>query len=482
MKTISSLLSLAFLLPVALAATPAAAPLLSTPATFRDLPGADTPAGGELVWRPAEPADASERGAWWTVFSDPTLDELVGRSLAANQDLRAAAARVEQARAGAGLARSAFWPQLAAGGSVTRERTSATTEIAFPDTLTTLYRAPLSVAWEIDLFGRVRHLTASARAEAAASTAHFESVRLALTAEVASTYFSIRELERERELLQEAVRLRRRAREIAGSRFSNGTATELDVARADTELATTEAEIAELANRRAAQQNALAVLLGAAAPDFALPLASGVEVALPSVPVGLPATLLERRPDIAAAERALAAANERIGVAKAAFFPAISLTGAAGFASGDVDQLFRADSRIWSFGPSLYLPIFQGGRNRANLQRSRAGHDEAEAALRQSVLVALREVQDSLTASRFLAEQAAAEQRALVAARRAAALAQTRYEAGLVPFLDVIDAQRTTLGLERRAAQLSLLRVTNAVTLIKALGGGWHHPREVATR
>ena len=214
-------------------------------------------------------------------------------------------------------------------------------------------------------------------------------------------------------------------------------------------------------------------MIGAPASDFALPAITTEAGLPPTVPSGLPADLLERRPDISAAERALAAANARIGVAKAAFFPAISLTGGAGFASGDVDRLFNSDSRTWSIGPSLYLPIFQGGRNRANLERSRAAYDESVALFRQRVLVAFREVQDALTATHLLAEQSAAQDRALASARRAASLAQTRYDAGFVSYLEVIDAQRTSLATARASAQLSALRLNTSVALIKALGGGW---------
>ncbi len=470
MKTFALLSVSAFAL--AFASLTAATPTVETPTAFRDAP--PTTEAGAIAWKTAEPADTFARGEWWKLFADPALDDLVARSLAANQDLRAAAARVEQARAAAGLARSAYWPQIAANGLVVRERTSSTTDVVAPDTLTTTYRTPLTASWEIDLFGRVRHLSASARADAESSVATFESVRLALTSEVAATYFSLRALDQEVALVRDSVGLRRRARELAQARLANGTAAEFDVARAETELASTEAEAAALANRRAALQNALAVLLGAPAPGFELPVIGGQQFAVPTVPVGLPASLLERRPDIAAAERALTSANERIGVAKAAFFPAISLTGSAGFASADVDGLFKADSRIWSIGPSLYLPIFQGGRNRANLARSRATYDEAVAVFRQRVLVGFREVQDALTATRLLAEQSTAQDRALVAARRAAVLAQTRYDAGLVSFLEVIDAQRTSLATERASTQLTALRLNTSVALIKALGGGWH--------
>lgn len=462
---------------LASAAASAATPAIETPAAFRDLdPGA-------ITWKTAEPADAFARGEWWKLFADSALDDLIARSLAANQDLRAAAARVEQARASAGIARSNYWPQLAADGSIIRQRSSATTDNVAPDTLTTTYRAPLVASWEIDLFGRVRHLNASARAEAEATAANFESVRLALTTEVAATYFSLRALDHELALVGDSVGLRRRARELAQARFTSGSAAELDVARADTELASTEAELAALTNRRAAVQNALAVLVGASAPGFDLPPREAQPAATPPVvPPGLPAALLERRPDIAAAERALAAAHARIGVAKAAFFPAISLTGGAGYASAGIDGLFKADSRIWSIGPSLYLPIFQGGRNRANLERSRAAHDEAVAVFRQQVLRAFREVQDALTATRLLAAQDLAQERALAAARRAAGLAQTRYSAGLVSFLEVIDAQRTSLAIERASAQLNALRLNTSVALIKALGGGWERPEVFTAR
>jgi multidrug efflux system outer membrane protein len=455
----------------------AAAPAIETPAAFRDADSAAT-----IPWKTAEPADTFGRGEWWQLFADPVLDGLVVRALAANQDLRAAAARVEQARAAAGVARSAYWPQVGATGTVVREQTSSTTETRFPDTLTTTFRAPLAASWEIDLSGRVRHLTAGARADAEATAAAFESVRLALVADVAATYFTLGALDRELALIRENLALRIRARELAQARLASGTAAEFDVARADTELAATEAELAALANRRASTQSGLALLLGAAAPDFLFPAPGSPLPSPPSIPAGLPATLLERRPDIAAAERTLAAARSRIGAAKAAFFPAISLTGGAGYASGEIDGLFKADSRIWSIGPSLYLPIFQGGRNRATLARSRAAYDESVAQFRQRVLVAFREVQDALTATRLLADQASAQERALAAARRAAAIAQTRYDAGLVSFLEVIDAQRTSLATERASAQLAALRLNTSVALIKALGGGWQAPVTVSRR
>lgn len=433
-----------------------------------------------VAWKQAAPSETLPRGDWWKTFNDPALDDLVARALSANQNLAAAAARVEQARAAAGIARSNYLPSVALDPSVNRSRTSRTTDNVQPVAESTTYRAALDATWELDLFGRVRRLNEGARAEAAASAADFENVRLALTAEVASSYFTLRALDRETALVNAGVGLRRKTLELINSRRANGAATDFDVARAEAELAATEADAAALANRRAALQNAVALLLGEAAPNFELPTSNSELSTVPAVPAGLPSELLERRPDIAAAESALAASNARIGVAKAAFFPAISLTGSFGYASGDIDRLTNSDSKLWSIGPSLYLPIFQGGRNKANLERSRAAYEESVALFRQRVLVAFREVQDALTGTQLLADQAAAQDRAVAAARRAGDLAQTRYDAGYVNYFEVIDAQRTVLNAERASAQLSAQRLVNSVDLIKALGGGWHNAHSVA--
>lgn len=450
-------------------------PSTVSPAAYRDLP-ADL---GN--WKTAVPADDLARGAWWKIYADPALDDLEMRSLAANQQLRAAVARLDEARAAAGLARSAYFPSAIVDPSIVRERTSATTDNTYPQSETTTYRGALTASWEIDLFGRVRRQNESARAAAAASAADLQSVQLALTTEVAANYFSLRGLTAEIELVAKGVDLRRQTLKLITSRRSLGAATDFDVARAETELASTEAEAAALRNSHSIVKNALAVLVGEAASGFELVDSALAGTEPPHVPAGLPSELLERRPDIAAAERSLAAANARIGVAKAAFFPAISLTGGAGWASGDIDRLFNADSRIWSIGPRLYLPIFQGGRNKANLERSHAAYDEAVAVFRQHVLVAFREVQDALTATRLLVEQSAAQDRALAAAHRADALAQKRYDSGFVNLLEVIDAQRTVLIAERASAQLAAQRLNTSVALIKSVGGAWtSQPRTVA--
>ena len=440
-------------------------PSVESPPAYREAPDSGS-------WKVGEPADSSKRGEWWTLFGDPDLDRLEQFALARNQDLRAAAARVEEAAAAAGLAQSAAWPQLAANPSVVRGRTSDTTTNPFPNKLSTDFSAPLLMSWELDIFGRVRRLSEASRADAEASAATFESVRLSLTANVAATYFSLRGADREAEIVSRTVGLRRRELEIVAAQRRSGTGTELDVARAETELASTETDLDSIRIRRESLQDALAVLAGETATSFQIAISTG-EAAVPVVAPGIPSDLLERRPDIAAAERSLSSANARIGVAKAAFFPAISLTGEGGFESADTANLLKADSRIWSIGPSLYLPIFQGGRNAANLRRARAAYDESVATFRQQVLVAFREVQEALTVARLLQEQSASQDQALVSSERASRLAQTRYMAGYTSYLDVIDAERTELSNERFAAQLTTSRLTTAIALVKALGGGW---------
>jgi multidrug efflux system outer membrane protein len=457
----------------ALAAIPSVGPDYQRPAVasasaYRDLPE-DT---GK--WTLAVPADGADRGAWWKIYQDSVLDDLESRALNANQDLRATVARVDEARASAGLARSGYYPSVALNSSVVRERNSQTVDNSLPNAESTTYRAALGASWEIDLFGRVRRQVESARADAEAGMATFESVRLALTAEVAANYFSLRGLATEVKLVSGGVELRRQTLRLINSRRGLGAATDFDVARAETELASTEAEAAALSNHYSTVQNALAVLVGEPASAFQISAPGAMlEVRPPRIPAGLPSQLLERRPDVAAAERALAGANARIGVAKGAFFPAISLTGGAGWASGDIDRLTHSDSRLWSIGPTLYLPIFQGGRNKANLERSRAAYDEAVAIYRQRVLVAFRETQDALTATRLLAEQSAAQNRALSSARHAGDLAQKRYDSGFVNLLEVLDAQRTVLSTERASAQLAAQRLNTSVAVVKAIGGDW---------
>jgi multidrug efflux system outer membrane protein len=430
------------------------------------------------AWKEAQPLDNVPKGTWWEIFGDETLNDLQRRADAANQELKAAAARVEQARATARVARSELLPTLDANPSWTRQRYSPNQVPNFGDVTANTFRAPLDLSYEIDLWGRVRRGFASARAEAQASLAAFHNVLLSLHADVAQNYFALRALDAEIAAVARTVELRKEEVRLVRSRFEGGIGNELDVSRAETELATTEAEAASLAKRRAELENALAILVGENPATFHFVAATGADAAQwnpapPDIPAGLPADLLERRPDVAEAERQLAAANARIGVAKAAFFPVLRLTGSGGYVSGDIDTLFNWESRVWSLGPSLSLPIFAGGRNVANYSRSKSAYEESVARYRQQILVAFGDVENSLAGMHHLGEQFAAQNRAVTNARRAAELAADRYRAGIVSYLEVVDADRAALATERIRAQLAGQRLSSSVQLIKALGGGW---------
>lgn len=454
------------------------------------LAGCSLPAVGPDYRRPETPTAASYRETsnqtltvngrlereWWRDFGDQELDRLIEEALKENQGLEAALARVEQARALTGAARAAYLPMIAATGLVSREQTSETTTNRFPNSLTTTYRLPLTLSWELDLFGHVRRLNEGARANFAATEELAEATRLAVAAETASTYFALTATDEETRIVASTLKLQSEMLSLVEARRDAGRASDLAVEQARLAVSTSEADLAAVANRRDTLKNGLAVLLGRAAPAFEIAQRSPLTVPLPPIPVGLPGELLLRRPDLAAAENNLRAANAQIGVAKAAFFPAISLTGSAGYASAELGDLFQHDSRAWSIMPSIYLPLFQGGRNRANYQRSQAAYAEAVAGYRQNVLTAFREVQDALNASQHLSEQSDAIARAVASARKVRELADERYLAGGTSYLEVIDAQRTALTVERGAAALAGQRLITRVALIRALGGGWENP------
>ncbi len=426
------------------------------------------------TWKMASPSDAISRGDWWTIFNDSILNDLEREAAQNNQDLKSAIARVTEARALARNAKADFFPSLTFDGSASRSRYSPNTLNPPLNQLGNNFRVPVDLSYELDLWGRVRRTFESANAEAQGRVAAFENTLLLLKADVAQNYFALRTLDTERQILRDTIKLRREALKLVNARYHGGAANELDVSRAETELNSTEAELLSVDRRRAEVEHALAVLVGKPASDFAvkeLPLSH--DVLPPVIPAGLPSDLLERRPDIAEAERALAAANSRIGVAKAAFFPAIRLTGLAGFESMDVESLFNWQSRAWSIGPSITFPIFQGGRNRANLKRSRAVYEESVSNYRQRVLVAFKEVQDALTGTRLLNEQSKAQERGRVSAHKTADISNARYRAGLVSYLEVVESERTALAADRESARLTGQRLVNSVQLIKALGGGW---------
>src|SRR5438874_3909794 len=427
-------------------------------------PTTDTPAHYKAEalgsWKEGQPVDHVPKGDWWKIFGDENLNDLQSRATGANQELKAAVARVEQARATARVARSELLPTLNADSSYTRQRFSPNQVPSFGDLTANNYRGALDLSYEIDSWGRVRRGFESARADAQASLAAFHNVLLILHADVAQNYFALRALDAEISTVTSTVGLRKEQVQLVRSRFDAGIGNELDVARAETELASAEGEAASLAKRRAELENALAILVGENPSTFKFATASGDggtrwNPAPPKIPADLPSDLLERRADVSEAERQLAAANARIGVAKAAFFPVLRLTGSGGYVSGDIDSLFKWESRVWSLGPSLSLPIFAGGRNRAEYKRSQAAYQEAIAKYRQRILVAFGEVENSLAGIHHLSTQAAAQDRAVANARRAAELATDRYRSGIVSYIEVVDASRDALQAERGSAQLA---------------------------
>ena len=427
-------------------------------------------------WKEGAPLDNVPKGAWWNVFNDPTLDRLETEAAEGNGNLKAAVARVDESRAAARIARADLLPSLDFNPSFVRQRYSPNEQPSFGPLTANTWSTPLDLSYEVDLWGRVRRGFESARADAQSSLAAYYNVLLTLQSDVAQNYFALRSLDAEIAIVNSTVELRHEQVNLVQTRYSGGIGNELDMARAETELATTEAEAASLAQRRAQLENALAILAGANPSTFHLPPLNitNWNPAPPEIPAGLPSDLLERRPDVATAERQLASANARIGVAKASFFPAITLTGSGGFLSADVDSLFNWSSRTWSFGPSISLPIFAGGRLRANYHRSQAAFAEAAGQYQQQVLVAFGDVENSLSAIHYLANQSAAQDRAVEHSKRAADLATDRYTSGIVSYLEVVDASRDALDAQRSAAQLAGQRLIADVQLIKALGGGWN--------
>jgi len=470
---------------------PAAVPAAYKESPAHAIPGQNAPgqaaaapaAGGQDGrWQAAAPAEHLPRGEWWRVFGDETLDALERRAETANQDLEAAAARLAQARALRDGARADRYPRVDAGFGPTRQRPSPASQGNEDDGETrtsTLWRASLDVSYEADLFGRVAAAVQAADADLQRSAALFRSVQLALQADVAQAYFLVRERDAERELYAGTVALRERTRQLVASRHAAGDIGELDLARADAELASARAELLGIERQRAAAEHALAVLLGLPPAEFSLPARPLGRISV-AVPAGLPSSLLERRPDIAAAERAMAAANARIGAARAAFFPRLDLTGALGYESSQLGNLFEWSSRTFLLGPlvgaALSLPIFDGGRREAGVALARARYEEDVAAYRQTVLSAFREVEDQLANLRILDGQSRMQDRAVEASARAAGLSQIQYREGEIGYLEVIDADRSVLVQRRASVRLDGERARSAIALIRALGGSWEAP------
>lgn len=421
----------------------------------------------------ADPSGAAaaprSSGAWWLAFADPVLDDLIARANDGSTSIEAAGARLARARAVARQTDAERSPQVGIGANVSRQSgyingTNGPTR--------TFGAAGGNFSYELDLFGRLARASDAAMQDVRSREALVHSARLVVQAEVAQHYLAIRALDDERAILRDVLMAYRDTLDLTERRYRAGDVAELDVARAETEVAATEAEVMAIERRRADIEHALAVLVGEPSSTFAVPHASW-DTNLPVIPPGVPSTVLQRRPDVTAAQHAVMAAEQRLGVARTAWFPDVALTGAAGYASAELGDIFKWSARAWGIGALLALPVLDGGRREARVQDASAQLDEERARYRERVLAAFRDVDDQLGALYWLSEQARAQARAISSSARATALSDARYRNGFVSQLDLLDARRSELRNRREALQVRAAQFQSTVGLIKALGGGW---------
>jgi NodT family efflux transporter outer membrane factor (OMF) lipoprotein len=423
-------------------------------------------------WKPAQPRDADARDAWWEIFNDPDLNALQSRIDISNQTLKAAEAQFTQARAFVRGARAGLYPQVSAGPSITTDRQSGNRAFSpFHDVFGD-YVLPGAVSYEADVWGRLHGIVEGSRTVAQATAADLETARLSLHAELALDYFTARGLDRDQQLLDSAVRAYEQALELTQNRFRGGLTSAADVALAETQLETTRAQAVDVGVQRAALEHAVAALVGEPASTYALPTAP-LMAAPPDVPVGVPSDLLERRSDIAAAERRVASANAQVGVTTAAFYPLVTLSGALGFESSSFGSWLAGASNFWTAGPAALVNVFDAGKRRSAKEQAVAGQEQATAFYRQALLEAFREVEDELAALRVLDAEAGIQDRAVAAAERSLTLATNRYRGGVASYLEVITAQSAALANERAAVNILIRRMDATVLLLKGLGGNW---------
>ena len=433
-------------------------PSTPAPVAWKEAPAAEG-------WLPAAPADALDRGPWWTLFADPVLDELAGRVQVSNQNIAAAVANYAQAQALVRQQRASLFPTVTLDGS---GRRSGARDI----TPANAFSAGLGIDWAPDVWGRLRLSVGSAEATARATEADLASARLSAVGELVANYFSLREADAELQLLDVTLEGYQRSLQITRNRYEAGIAAQSDVLQAQTLLVNTQAERVGLVRNRATLEHAIAVLTGAAPADFNLPAAAWTP-SVPGVPAGVPSTLLQRRPDIAAAERDVAAANAQIGIARSAYFPNLTLSGALSSSASRVGDLFDASTLLWSLGLSVAQTVFDAGATGARFDAASAARDAAIARYRQTVLNAFQNVEDQLTAAASLAQQEGLRREASAAADRTEQQLLNRYRAGQVSFTEVVTAQAAALNARRTLIQLQLNRQIAAVSLIQAMGGGW---------
>jgi NodT family efflux transporter outer membrane factor (OMF) lipoprotein len=442
-------------------------PDVTTPAAYKEAKD----------WKPAEPKDEAPRGNWWEIYGDADLNTLVAQVEISNQNILAAAASYRQAQALLGVAQASYFPTVTAGLAGTRAQgtspsTTGATTVVPGSPIRNLVRPALNASWEPDIWGQIGRNVEASKASAQAGSADLGNALLSAQATLVQAYLQLRVNDAEKQLLEQTSVAYGRSLEITKNQYEAGIAGRVDVAQAETQLKTTQAQAIDLGVQRAQLEHAIAVLIGRAPADFQIK-PTNVLPALPPVPAALPSALLERRPDIAAAERRMAATNAEIGVAQAAFFPALTLSGTYGYQNSSLSQLLTAPNRFWSLGPSLAMTLFNGGALSAQKQAAVATYDNSVAIYRQTVLAAFQEVEDNLAALRQLADEASAQQAAEQSAAEALALTENQYQAGTVSYLNVVTAQTTALGAKKSDIDIAGRRLVANAVLVKALGGNW---------
>jgi len=457
-------------------------PSMWSPDSYKELDG----------WKIANPRDGLARGSWWEIFGDPQLNALEPRVNISNQNLAVAEAQYRNARALVREARAAYFPTVTLGVGFTRSRQSSTfgvgssggssTGTSTSGTSSSVgssssravsdFQMGLDFSWELDVWGRIRRTVESNQASAQASAGDLEAARLSFQAELAQDYFQLRTVDAQKQLLDETVSAFEKFLRLTQDRFASGVASQADVVQAETQLKTAQAQAIDVGVQRAQLEHAIAILMGQAPSSFSL-LPTPLTATPPAIPIGVPSELLERRPDIAAAERRMAAANAQIGVAVASFYPAITLNASSGFESSSLTKWFTAASHFWSVGPGISQTVFDGGLRRAQTDAARAAYDATVATYRQTVLAAFQGVEDNLAALRILEAENAVQDQAVKAARKSVDLTTNQYKAGTVSYLNVITVQTIALTDEITAIQIAGRRMAAAVLLVQALGGGW---------
>jgi len=449
-------------------------PSAPTAPAFKEEPPASF--SGSDTWKAAQPEDQATRGKWWEIFGDQQLNALEDELTSSNQDLKVDEARLRQARAMIRFNRSYLAPTISASPSVVNERLSAN-QPYFPASRandgTGNYTLPIDLSYEVDLWGRVRRTINASREETQATAADVATARLSLHAELAIDYFELRSADAQKQLLDDTVKAYTDALQLTENRFEGGAAPKSDVAQAQTQLDTARVQDTDITVTRAEYEHAIATLIGKPPAEFTVPPSTQVKLNLPVIPVGLPSQLLERRPDVAAGERRMAEANEQIGIARAAYFPTLTIGATGGFEGTTVTNWLNWPSRLWAIGPQLSETLFDAGRRRATSEAAQANYDGTVAAYRQTALNAFQEVEDNLAALRILEKEADQQHQATASAQESLQLFKNRYEGGVDNYLQVITAQTIALADERNDIDIQRRRMDASVLLVKAVGGGW---------